>query len=224
MLIKNLETLHVGVWLSTNSTLKQIIVWNTHTSTKDSWDIHSTECLCDKENEEQKNDEFSNLLQAITSPGGLETIKESELMLLATKSIIYFLEAGCLNSKETLEDSIKTLQEVLYHAVGDVLYCGNNRDEIILFIHQKIPCIMQGAYWGYALSALRPPDKRINGAEESEQDSLDQVTEEYNAEEESLPSSMPDLFRKKVSFKKSVSSSPYYGCCRRFCGGRSGKM
>jgi hypothetical protein len=224
MLIKNLDTLHVGVWLSTNSTLKQIIVWNTDTSAKESWDINTTECLLEQEHEERGNDEFSNLLQALTSSGGLEVIKDSELMVLATKSIIYFLEAGCLNSKETLEESIKTVQEVMYHAIGDVLYCGNNRDEIILFIHQKIPSIMQGAYWGYALSALRPPE-RVEDEQENEHEETETEHAEDSEEESQspLPSTMPDLF-KTAQTQASKRSSPYYGCCNRFCFGRGGRV
>lgn len=232
MLIKNLETHHKGVWLSTNSTLKHIIVWNTHTSTKDSWDIKNTECLFE-DHVEQGDDVFSNLLQAITSPSGLEIINESELMLLATKSIIYFLEAGCLNSKETLEESIKTTQEVMYHAVGDVLYCGSNRDEIILFIHQKIPSIMQGAYWGYALSALSPKAKEegaenAHETEETTETEMERDAERYGSQEsdahDALPSSMPDFYRTRVqdntNTKPTKGLFPYYGCCSRFCFGR----
>jgi len=203
MLIKNLETLHLGVWLGTDNALKKIIVWNTRTNTKESWDLDTTECHVEEEPLllEREND-FFNLLETMTSPRGLEVINENELLVMVTKSIKYFLDAGCLSNNKTLEASIEAVQEVMYNAIGDQP-CGKTRDEVILFIHQKIPSILQGAYWGYTLSKLP--------SLQSEQEDSSETQSESEIEPEDLEP------KKEKVIENSVSSAPYYGCCRRFC-------
>jgi hypothetical protein len=199
MLIKNLVTLQKGVWLGTDSELKTIIVWNLSLNTKESWALETSECFIEEDPPlllEREND-FFKVLEAITSPQGMEVIDENELMSMVIKSIKYFFDAGCLGNSKTLQDSIETVQEVMYCAIGDQP-CGGKRDELILFIHQKIPSILQGAYWGYSLSKLSGSQQE----EETETDDLPQTTETEEP--------------KKVVVSVS-SSAPYYGCCSRFC-------
>jgi len=188
MLLKNLQTFEKGVWLETDSELKTITVWNIQKNLKESWALDITECSVEEEPLllERENTFFNNLLEQITSPKGMEVIDENELMQMVINSIKYFTDAGCLKNKKSLQESIETVQELMYASIGDQP-CGKKRDELILFIHQKIPCIFQGAYWGYALSQ----------ADSSEQP---QKTE-------------PEVKKVVVS----VSSTPYYGCCSRFC-------
>jgi hypothetical protein len=150
MILTHLETGKKGVWLATRDA--ELVVWNIDDSVKQIWPTNKTEC-CVKQ-EEDSNDEFKKLLYAITSPKGMEVINESELMLLATKSIAYFVEEGYVKSKDTLEESIQLIQEVLYHSLGESYQCGPERDALILFIHQKLPYLLQGAYWGFALAPL----------------------------------------------------------------------
>jgi hypothetical protein len=199
MIVIHCETKKRGVWLGTRDS--ELIVWNVDDSVKESWPTNLTECSCVKE--EDKNDEFKNLLYALTSPRGLEVINESELMLLATKSIAYFLEEGYLKSKDTLEESIKLLQEVLYSSLGEGYQCGPERDEILLFIHQKLPCLIQGAYWGYALSPIAQSTEDLESKESREPESL--------CEPKELESILLE--------KKPLT---YYGCCGK-CFGRANR-
>jgi hypothetical protein len=158
------------------------------TNTKESWEIENTECTIEEEPLLlERENTFFNLLETITSPKGMEVINENELMQMVVKSIKYFIDAGCLKNKKTLQESIETVQELMYASIGDQP-CGKHRDELIVFIHQKIPSIFQGAYWGYSLSRLP------------------------SSEEEEDNTSEP-----KKEIVVTVSSAPYYGCCSRFC-------
>jgi hypothetical protein len=203
MIIIHTETKKRGVWLNTLE--KEILVWNINDSVKDVWPKELTECELEKDAEkEDKNDEFKNLLHAISSPKGMEVVNESELMLLVTKSIAYFLENGYLGKKDTLEDSIKILQEVLYHALGECFPFGVERDEILMFIHQKLPYLIQGAYWGFALSPIANPPK-----------------EEIEEEEEDL--CPPHELGESPLVLLEKKPLTYYGCCGK-CFGRSSRM
>ena len=195
MIIKNLVTLQKGVWLGTDSELKTIIVWNLSLNTKESWALETTECFIEEDPPLllEREYDFFKVLEAITSPRGMDVIDENELMSMVTKSLKYFFDAGCLSNSKTLHECIETIQEVMYCAIGDQP-CGEKRDELLLFIHQKIPSILQGAYWGYSLS-------KLSGSEETETDDLPQTETEEP---------------KKIVVSVS-SSAPYYGCCSRFC-------
>jgi hypothetical protein len=193
MLVTHTESKKKGIWLNTRG--NELLVWNVNDGVKDVWPIELTECDLGTEEKEDKNDEFRNLLHAITSPKGMEVVNESELMLLVTKSIAYFLENGYLGKKDTLEDSIKILQEVLYHSLGECFPFGVERDEILMFIHQKLPYLIQGAYWGFALSPIANPPE----------------VEEEVEEEEDLCA--PHEFEESPIILLEKKPLTYYGCC-----------
>jgi hypothetical protein len=185
MYIKHSESGNVGVWLSTRK--EGLVVWNTDTNVQEIWSIDATtvtKLIRDiteplPETEDASNeDEFSRLLKSITSPKHQNIFSEHELMLKAAKCLQFYTDTGCFRSKGSLEQSIKTVQEVLYHEFGDE-HLGTKRDELLLFVHHLIPSIFWGAYWGFALAA-----KSKKEGEDSEDDDESEDDDDSKFDEE----------------------------------------
>ena len=151
MFIRNLQTKHEGFWLKTVE--NDLVVWNIVTNTREVWPVEITECYTSNES---PGEEFVQLLEHMTSPYGATVLHESKLMLLAIKSISYFLQSGLFAQRKNVDKMIETVQEVLYVVCGTNNELGKTRDEMILFIHQQVPSLFLGAYWGYTLSKLKP--------------------------------------------------------------------
>lgn len=153
MYVRNSITNDIGVWLATRS--KEILVWNSDKNTQETWIIDNTECIEQVNDAEQ--DDFLNFLRVLSSSELALPITDKELVELASKSLKYYLDAGCFTSKKSVEDSIKTVQEVLYHVFGEEQF-GHKRDELLMFVHLKIPSIFWGAYWGYCVGKKENKD------------------------------------------------------------------
>jgi hypothetical protein len=145
MFIRNTVTQHEGLWLKTEE--KCLVVWNTDLNSREEWQLENTECVT---NTDVPGHDFVELLEHLTSDAALSTIEDSN-MVYAIKSISFYMDSGLFAKEKNVQKMIETLQEVLYYVCGSK-QLSKERDEILLFIHQKIPSLFLGAYWGYKLA------------------------------------------------------------------------
>jgi len=152
MFIRNTLTNHEGLWLKTTDS--GLVVWNTDTNAREDWPLENTEGI---KNQDVPSNDFLELLEHLTSPGIIDLLNESELMRYCIKSIAFYTNAGLFSRGKNVQKMIETIQEVLYYVFGSNRPLGVDRDELILFIHQKVPSLFLGAYWGFKIAKQCDP-------------------------------------------------------------------
>jgi hypothetical protein len=148
MFLRNTETKEEGLWLKSED--NNLIVWNTTLNVRQTWPLELTECIT----HDSPQSDFLELLEHLTSTAGLELVKECDVMLFASKSIAFYVNSGLFAREKNVQKMIQTVQEVLYFVSGINNSLGKDRDELMLFIHQHVPSLFLGAYWGYSTAKM----------------------------------------------------------------------
>jgi hypothetical protein len=154
-----------GVYLSSVGN-DEITVWSRMQKTVCTWKNCDLEVVLDG----QDSDDFTELLRFMVSKRGKETFEGHSIMTSCLDAIEFYIKEENL-AFDTFDARLKTMQEVLYFAIGDKLELGEERDRVLLFIHGTLPNMMLGAIVGYRLG-------KVAAREDSESDDESEHSEE----------------------------------------------
>jgi hypothetical protein len=139
-----------GVYLSSVDS-ESIRVWSRAQRAECVWKNVDIEVVLD----DSSSDEFSEMLFVMVKHK--DSFKEEHLLRTCIDAIEFYLEDERL-SFETMDVRLRTMQEVLYHALGTNQDLGFERDQAMLFIHNTLPMIMVGALTGFHLGKNKNQD------------------------------------------------------------------
>lgn len=128
-----------------------IRVWSKKQRAECEWKNVDIEVVLD----DSQSDEFSDMLFVMVKHK--DAFTQNHLMRTCIDAIEFYLEDERL-SFETMDERLKTMQEVLYHALGSNKELGLERDQAIMFIHNTLPHLMVGALLGFHLGRKKEPE------------------------------------------------------------------
>jgi hypothetical protein len=151
MWITHIPTSDVGVYLSCVDQ-DTVRVWSKAQRTECEWKNKDIEVVLD----DSQSDEFSEMLFVMVKHK--DVFKKEHLLRTCIDTISSYMEDERL-SYETMDERLRVMQEVLYHALGSKQELGLERDHAMMFIHNTLPSLMVGALAGFQLGKImhEPP-------------------------------------------------------------------
>jgi hypothetical protein len=160
-----------GIYLSSVDN-DHITVWSKMQKTVCTWKNCDLEVVLDYKD----SDDFTDLLRIMVSKHGKDTFERHTIVASCLNAIEFYMKEENL-AFENFETRLKTMQEVLYYALGDRLELSEERDRILLFIHGTLPNMMIGALVGYRLGLESAKDD----LDDIDDDSTDSQTQKTHA-------------------------------------------
>jgi hypothetical protein len=160
MWVEHTPTQDRGVYLSSVD-IDNITVWSKNKRAVCQWANKDVEVVLDN----SSSDEFSEMLYVMVKHK--DCFKKPHLLTTCLDTIEFYLSDERL-AHENMEERLRTMQEVLYYALGDLVELGSERDDVMRFIHSDLPNLMIGALMGFKLGSVighlreeseEPPEK-----------------------------------------------------------------